>query len=196
MAVKSAPVERYHSDVPRTRTEVNRDQKVAQLVDAAIERLRQGGYEALSVAAIARDLGLAQNAVYWYFPTRDHLFVAAVERMVEWILANKPSTGSMVDHVVLFVEHLDMSNGILASLYMRARVSPVVAEYEASFLRRRRALLHEVVAASGPGDDTEEVVSTLLCAIEGSLLLGLPSDERERVIRRAFAALSSGSNTK
>ncbi len=177
------------SVVPRTRYGVDREAKVAQLVDAAIERLRQGGYEALSVAAISRDLGLAQNAVYWYFTTRDHLFVAAVEKMVETILASKPAAGSRVDHVVWFVERLDTSHGVLTSLYMRARVSPVVAAYEASFLQQRRALLMEVVAARGPRDDADEVVSTLLCTIEGALLLGLSPEERERVIRRAFDRL-------
>ncbi len=175
--------------MPRTRHDVDREEKVAQLVEAAIERMRQGGYEALSVAAISRDLGLAQNAVYWYFPTRDHLFVAAVDKMVSWMLANKPATGSMVDHVVWFVERLDTSHGVIASLYMRARVSPVVAEYQASFLQRRRALLLEIVASQSPLKDAEEVVSTLLCTIEGALLLGLGPEERERVIRRAFADL-------
>jgi AcrR family transcriptional regulator len=175
--------------VPRTRYDVDRNEKVAQLVDAAVERLRQGGYEALSVAAISRDLGVAQNAVYWYFPTRDHLFVAAIDRMVESILASKPAEGSMVDHVVRFVERLDTSHGVLASLYMRARVSPVVAEYEASFLERRRALLRQVVAALGVRENIEETVGTLLCTIEGALLLGLSPETRERVIRWAFARL-------
>jgi AcrR family transcriptional regulator len=175
--------------VPRTRYDVGREEKVAQLVDAAVERLRQGGYEALSVAAISRDLGLAQNAVYWYFPTRDHLFVAAIDRMVESILASKPAEGSMVDHVVQFVERLDTSHGVLASLYMRARVSPTVAEYEESFLERRRALLAQVVIGMGWRDDVEDVVSTLLCTIEGALLLGLSPEMRERVIRWAFAHL-------
>jgi AcrR family transcriptional regulator len=175
--------------VPRTRFDVGREEKVAQLVDAAVERLRQGGYEALSVAAISRDLGVAQNAVYWYFPTRDHLFVAAIDRMVDSILASKPAEGSMVDQVVRFVERLDTSHGVLASLYVRARVSPVVAEYEASFVERRRDLLAHVVTGLDVREDVEEVVTTLLCTIEGALLLGLSPEMRERVIRWAFAHL-------
>jgi len=47
-----------------------------EILALAQARLREGGYEALSVAALARELGLAQNAIYWYFPSKDHLFVA------------------------------------------------------------------------------------------------------------------------
>jgi AcrR family transcriptional regulator len=176
--------------VPRTRHDVDREEKVAELVGAAIEHIQRGGYEGLSVAAISRDLGLAQNAVYWYFPTRDHLFVAAVEKMVERMLDDKPSAGSVVDHVIWFVERLDASHGVIASLYVRARASPVVAEYEAAFRARTRELLSEAIASLGPPEDAEEVVTTLLCTIEGALLLGLSSQERNRVIRRAFDRLT------
>src|SRR5712691_5857363 len=77
--------------MPRTRSELERDAKVAEIVEAAERRLHEGGYEALSVAAIARELGLAQNAIYWYFPSKDHLFVAALEGMLQKIAARKPT---------------------------------------------------------------------------------------------------------
>jgi AcrR family transcriptional regulator len=176
--------------VPRTRHDVDREEKVAQLVDAAIEHIERAGYEGLSVAAISRDLGLAQNAVYWYFPTRDHLFVAAVEKMVERMLGDKPSAGSLVDHVIWFVDRLDASHGVIASLYVRARASRVVAEYEASFRARTQELLSEAMASLGPPEDAQEAATTLLCTIEGALLLGLSSEERDRVIRRAFDRLT------
>jgi len=77
--------------MPKTRTQVPKQEKVDELVAAAERRLRSGGYEALSVAAIARELGIAQNAIYWYFPSKDNLFVAALERLLREIAARKPS---------------------------------------------------------------------------------------------------------
>src|ERR1700736_5456330 len=77
--------------MPKTRVEIPKQEKVDELVAAAERRLRTGGYEALSVAAIARELGIAQNAIYWYFPSKDHLFVAALERMLRDIAARKPA---------------------------------------------------------------------------------------------------------
>ncbi len=77
--------------MPKTRHAVDRDEKVEEILAIAERRLRDGGFEALSVAAIARELGVAQNAIYWYFPSKDHLFVAVLERMLQEIAARKPS---------------------------------------------------------------------------------------------------------
>src|SRR5687767_130797 len=111
--------------MPRTRTELQREAKVDEIVDAAVRRLRDGGYDALSVVGIARELGVAQNALYWYFPSKDHLFVAAVERMLRDIHARKPPRDRALEKKVLFfVEQLDALGDVRAALFDRARVSP------------------------------------------------------------------------
>src|SRR3954469_23952408 len=107
--------------MPRTRHDIERDAKVAEIVDAAVVRLTDGGYDALSVAAIARDLNLAQNALYWYFPTKDHLFVAALERMLRDILARKPARQPSVEAKVLwFVDRLQEIEHVRMGMYDRA----------------------------------------------------------------------------
>lgn len=173
--------------MPRTRVEVDRDQKVAEIVEAAVAQLRSGGFDALSVARIARELGLAQAAVYWYFPTRDDLFVAAIDDLVQEALA--VTSGTAVEDVLGFVDCFDTAQGIVASLYLRARSSPVVAVYEKEFRGRMQELLSTVVTGHVPDGDVAETAETLLCAIEGAVLLGLQGDERARVIRRVFTAL-------
>src|SRR5215210_758410 len=113
--------------MPRTRHEVDRETKVEEILDAAVSRLDEGGYEALSVAGIARELGVAQNAIYWYFPSRDHLFVAALERKVLW-----------------FVDQLQEIEPVRAAMYERARTSPVVAEFADELNRTWRRMLTNV----------------------------------------------------
>src|SRR5437660_12462598 len=76
--------------MPRTRAELNRDDKVAEILDVAERQLREGGFEALSMIGIARELGLAQNAIYWYFPSRVELFVGVLRRILVGIGARKP----------------------------------------------------------------------------------------------------------
>src|SRR3954462_13242726 len=116
--------------MPRTRTEIEREAKVAEVVEAAERRLHEGGYDALSVAGIARELGVAQNAIYWYFPSRDHLFVAALERMLRDILGRKPPRQRTLERKVLwFVDQLQEIEPVRAAMYERARTSPVVAEF-------------------------------------------------------------------
>src|SRR4051795_2675791 len=109
--------------MPRTRRAVSRDEKVEEILAVAERRLREGGYEALSVAAIARELGLAQNALYWYFPSKDHLFVAVLERMLRGIVARKPPRRGGVDRqVTWFVDQLAELEPVRASMREQARI--------------------------------------------------------------------------
>ena len=52
--------------MPATRHEVDRKDKVIEITAAAERQLLDGGYGSLSLASIARELGLAQNSIYWY----------------------------------------------------------------------------------------------------------------------------------
>ncbi|HLT17740.1 MAG TPA: helix-turn-helix domain-containing protein [Acidimicrobiales bacterium] len=49
------------------------------ILAAAIERFGRDGYRATSVADIARDAGVSGTAAYAYFPSKEALFVAAVD---------------------------------------------------------------------------------------------------------------------
>src|SRR5712691_3075874 len=116
--------------MPRTRSELERDAKVAEIVEAAERRLHEGGYEALSVAAIARELGLAQNAIYWYFPSKDHLFVAALEQMLREITARKPSREvGEVERILWFTDQFQALSDLRGAMNERARSSQVVADF-------------------------------------------------------------------
>src|SRR3954467_14811008 len=113
--------------VPRRRVEFERDEKTREILDAAAARLRAHGYDGLSVAALARDLGIANNAVYWYFPSKDELVVAAVEQMLADIVARKPPSSRGLEHQVLwFVDQLSELADLRAALAQRAGTSAVV----------------------------------------------------------------------
>lgn len=66
--------------MPSTRPQVAREEKASEIVSAGQQRLQEMGYDGLSVAAIARKLRLSQNTIYWYFPSKDHLFVEVRSR--------------------------------------------------------------------------------------------------------------------
>src|SRR5207249_3829979 len=106
----------------------SREEKLSEILEAAERRLREGGYEALSVAAIARELGLAQNAIYWYFPSKDHLFVAALEGMLREIAARKPSRQvGEIERILWFTDQFQTLSDLRGAMTERARSSPVVA---------------------------------------------------------------------
>lgn len=175
--------------MPRTRPELDREAKEAEILDAAVAMLDAGGYDGLSVAGIARQLGLAQNAVYWYFPTRDHLFVAALERMLRGIVARKPQGRSLETKILWFVEQLHDIEHVRIALYERARGSDVVADFAAQMAQAWRAMLAGALRDHVEEPERALVADTLLAAIQGALLQPTGRAERERIIRYALARL-------
>jgi AcrR family transcriptional regulator len=177
--------------VPRTRTDTDRETKVAEILAAADRRLREGGYEALSVAAIARELGLAQNAVYWYFPSKDHLFVAAVERMLRDMAARKPpSRGGVARQVLWFTDQLAELQHVRAALYERARSSEVVAKFADDLNATWRRMLSHTLSDSVPDADRPIAVEALIATIQGVLLQEHSAAERRRLIGFAVERLT------
>ncbi|MDX6699467.1 MAG: TetR/AcrR family transcriptional regulator, repressor of the mexAB-oprM multidrug resistance operon [Solirubrobacteraceae bacterium] len=176
--------------MPRTRTDVERDAKVDQILDAAEARLDAGGYEALSVAAIARELGVAQNAIYWYFPSKDHLFVAAMQRMLRGIVARKPrgDTGP-VARILWFTDRFAALSSLRSSMNDRARRSPVVAEFVEQLESHLSRMLAGVLRGRVPDGDLDVAVETFRATAEGTFAKGLGDAERRRVLTFALERL-------
>jgi len=61
---------------PRTARAIARAELTRAILDSASRQLAEIGPAALSVRAVARDLGMASSAVYRYFPSRDALLTA------------------------------------------------------------------------------------------------------------------------
>jgi len=55
-----------------------RAEMVREITDAARARLAADGSAALSLRAVARDMGMVSSALYRYFPSRDHLLTALI----------------------------------------------------------------------------------------------------------------------
>ena len=176
--------------MPRTRPELEREAKVAEIVAAAERRLRDGGYDALSVAAIARELGIAQNAIYWYFPSKDHLFVAALEQILRGIVAAKPPPQRSVEHKVLwFVERLQEIEHVRTAMYERARTSEAVAAFVAQLDATWRHMLAGVLRSRLEEPELSAAVAALIATIQGAFLQPMSAAERRRVIAYAVERL-------
>jgi AcrR family transcriptional regulator len=177
--------------MPRTRSELDRDAKVGEILAAAERRLRLGGSEALSVAGIARELGLAQNAIYWYFPSKDHLFVAALERMLQEIVARKPRHDAVgrVERILWFTDQFEPLFHLRGAMQERARDSQPVADFveELDALLSRmlaNALRQDVEAAELP-----VAVQAFRATVEGTFLKGLDRGTRRQILTFALDRL-------
>jgi AcrR family transcriptional regulator len=176
--------------MPKTRVTESRDEKASAIVAVAERQLRAGGYPALSVAAIARELGVAQNTIYWYFPSKDDLFVAALTRMLEQIHARKPSNkAGKVERILWFTDQFAELSGLRAAMTARARNSPVVAE----FVERLDALLSRMLSGAladdVPPTELPMAIEAFRATVEGTFVKGLSRRERRAVLTFALRQL-------
>jgi AcrR family transcriptional regulator len=170
--------------MPRTRSELARDAKVAEIVEAAERRLRKGGYEALSVVGIARELGLAQNAIYWYFPTKDHLFVAALERMLRDIASRKPRHDDVapIERILWFTDQFQALSDLRGAMNERAGDSEVVAEFVEELDALLSRMLSNALRDHVPADQLPVAVETFRATVEGTFVKGLDKRARREVL--------------
>ena len=179
--------------MPRTRHEVDRVEKVDELLDAAERRLLTGGYGAMSVASIARELGVAQNSVYWYFPSKDHLFVAVLRRILARTLSAKPPSGKGLRRQVLwFTDRLYDFSPLRVTIRERAGQSQLVADFERELYGALQQLVVHVFEARVPGDQSTLAARTFMATVEGTFIADLSKAERHRVVTFALERLAGG----
>jgi AcrR family transcriptional regulator len=165
--------------MPRTRPELDRAEKETAILAAAEHQLETGGYAALSVAA-----------VYWYFPSKDHLFVATVERMGERAFEVKHrATGDWTAALLAVVDALASLYPLLPAIRERATVSPVVRRFERALLSRFRAMLTAALAADVDPEDVDMAAETILSAVIGAYATGLSRTRRTAVLRQLVERL-------
>jgi AcrR family transcriptional regulator len=169
--------------VPRNRADVSREEKLDEIVEAARDRLVDGGYSALSVADLARQLGLAQAAIYWYFPTKDHLLVAAVDRILKDILERKPRRGTAVTRVLWFAEQLHEFQDLRLTIRERAARAEVVAAFERDVVSLFRVMLANSLSECVGPDQLDDTADAVMALCEGVLLRDISAAHRRRVLK-------------
>ena len=87
----------HPSSVPRTARERARAEITAEILGAARRYLATDGAPALSLRAIARDLGMASSALYRYFGSRDELLTRLIVDAYDSLGAAAEASEAAVD---------------------------------------------------------------------------------------------------
>jgi AcrR family transcriptional regulator len=196
-------------------------QQTRELIAETARRLFEArGFEAVTVAEIAREADVAEKTVFNYFPTKEDLFYHRMESFEEELLATirDRAPGESVLHA--FRRFIDQPRGMLAEpsadearerLASITRVitsSPALQAREEQVLRRYTGSLAALIAedtGAGPDDVEPWVAANALMGIHRSLIdlvrrrtlagggdpARLARDLREHA-DRAFALLESG----
>src|SRR5947199_3769707 len=87
---QSAPA----AESKRARNQAARRERV---IAAAVDLASEGGYEAVQMRDVAREADVALGTLYRYFPSKDHLLIAALAEQVSTLqrrLGQKPPRGT------------------------------------------------------------------------------------------------------
>ncbi|MFJ4687944.1 TetR/AcrR family transcriptional regulator [Streptomyces sp. NPDC091377] len=90
---------------------VRSEERRAELVRAALEVIAERGYRGASLAAVAERVGLTQQGLLHYFPTKDALLVAVLQERDQWDAV--PATRWRVELLAALVEYNVMRPGIV-----------------------------------------------------------------------------------
>jgi AcrR family transcriptional regulator len=156
--------------MPATRPHLDRDLKRKQILDAAEKLLLRSGYEATAMAEVARRAGVANNAVYWYFPSKDDLLADVLGRRQEQALAElpAPTTATVQEQVLAMLAQLDQVAKLTATVHERAQHSAAVAEmHEAFHATADRLLLRLFQDAGLAANDATQAANAMMALIEG-----------------------------
>jgi DNA-binding transcriptional regulator YbjK len=163
------------------------------LVSAAAELLREGGFEAVRHRSVANRAGLPLASTTYYFSSLDDLIAAAVEHVgmreaaqlrsrVATLSRRRRGAESTADVLVDLL--VDDSPGAKPSEELISRYErfiacarqPALRDVQRRIMRQRSDAVGEAVARSGRSVRTE-LLSALMCAVDGAVVSALVSDE-------------------
>lgn len=163
-------------------------QQTDRILDAASKLFHDSGYRGTDMSAIAKAVGLKRNSLYRYYPNKDHILLACVQRdmapHIERMARLAAAEPDPLDRIDLW---LDMQIDIAVSpAHATMELMGEVRQADPS-LRREIMALHEAPAA---------VLSSALAALRpgqdngviAALLQGMTQSGAAHAIRHGNAA--------
>ncbi|KAF5997461.1 TetR/AcrR family transcriptional regulator [Streptomyces sp. WAC00263] len=156
-------------------TRARSEERRAEIVRAALEVIAERGYRGASMTSVAERVGLTQQGLLHYFPTKDALLVAVLEERDQWDAV--PDTQWRVDLLASLVEYNAMRPGIIqtfsALLGESVTEGHPAREYFTERYARVRASMAAVLRAEYgerlPNGLTPERTAPLLVAVMDGL---------------------------
>lgn len=158
--------------MPRNRQEIPKAERQSALLDHAKELFTAKGYRGTRVADVGRAAGIASAAVHWYFPTKDDLFAAVLERVFSEAIAEVEASDSPPrDRLEAFLVRTQRYRVLHREAYERVEESAALRAWYFGLLQWLDALLLQAVSARLPeGADTDPIVDTAHVLLEGMLM--------------------------
>ncbi|MEV8015436.1 TetR/AcrR family transcriptional regulator [Streptomyces sp. NPDC086554] len=96
---------------PKARSRARTEERRAEILRAAFEVIAERGYRGATLGAVAERVGLTQQGLLHYFPTKEALLVAVLEARDQWDAV--PTSEIRLDLLGSLVEYNAMRPGII-----------------------------------------------------------------------------------
>jgi AcrR family transcriptional regulator len=162
-------------DTPRRLTPRGERRRV-ELMEAAVRLFAERGYHPTSVADIVEDLGVGKGVFYWYFPSKEELFVEILRDAHQELRRRRQAAiGDEADPVVR------IELGIRASLAW-------FAEHRASFTLFQQASTEERFASVLHRNE-EIVIADTVRHIKDGIVEGRIADQDPEILAQAVVGV-------
>ncbi|MER5181276.1 TetR/AcrR family transcriptional regulator [Streptomyces sp. NPDC002896] len=156
-------------------TRARSEERRAEILRAALEVIAERGYRGASLAAVAERVGLTQQGLLHYFPTKEALLVAVLEERDQW--DSVPDSQWRLDLLGSLVEYNAMRPGIVQTFSALLGESVAEGHPAREFFTRRYAAVRgnmaQVLRAEYgdrlPGGLTPEQAAPLMVAVMDGL---------------------------
>ena len=179
--------------VPSTKPHQNRAEKREELISAARRLFIEDGFEATSMARLARTAGVAANTIYWYFEDKDAVLIAVLDAAVAEALAdyadivNEP----LELQVRWSVDQLMRLRKLISALHAGLERSPALNAWHTTFHHNTEALLRAALQQHGAAQDLDAETRIWVFTVEGLLTHQLPDDEQDAICQQLVARVTS-----
>jgi AcrR family transcriptional regulator len=157
--------------VPRNRQHIPREEREAEVLAAATELFLSRGYAGTTMADISAAAGVARAAIYWYYPSKDDVFAAVMDRMLRReirALDEVHTDENPMSKLVRGLNDMRAFRPLHQAMHGRILQSDPVREAHDRFLDWIRDLVRQMVDdLDDPALDRELVADTAVTLFEG-----------------------------
>jgi AcrR family transcriptional regulator len=169
----------------RNKREVDHEVKRGQIEDAACMLFLVDGYEATSMAAVAKAAGVAPNTLYWYFANKDDLLVAVLDRQVNHAIAQLATMQdqSLSAQLRWLLVEFQRTSKLVSTVHARMDRSDTIRVWHDRFHAMLDQMLVEQMVRKGMSRTKATVMATVgTYAVEGLLSHPHTSQHVDKVV--------------
>lgn len=175
--------------MPPTKPRQDREEKRGELVDAARRLFIEDGYDATSMAALARTAGVAPNTIYWYFGDKDDLLIAVLDAVMTDALAEYAGVADrpIAEQMLWTVRQLQQLERLVTTVHARIGRSEALNAWHDAFHATTEGLLRASIEQAVPSKAIDAEVRIAVFTVEG-LLTHRMAQPDQRAICEQLAA--------